>query len=481
MTLSLSFRRRVLFSLVAATSLFVGVRASAQDLPPVAAPTTSVAVGALPVIRSDSQVATDYARGLMDGLRLLEGIDAAAVVIVSQDRIDMAEGFGEGVDENTPFALGTLSDVFGAVSALQLVEQARLLVDEDVSRALGEAEPRGVTLGDLLTHRPDNETQLLVDTVSRASGTPYRMYISSQILTRLGMSQSRYEADDRLLISPNDMSQFLLALVNGGTAGGNNDAGRILLPATVELMQRNHYTAHQALPGWTYGFGELHRNGWRALQRDGERESEPFTQSRIVIIPETRIAYFLAVSGQASPVFWQALDTGIFDRLAPPREPPGDLRTGPAPTAEDAAAAAGIYRARNDRDAAIFLKVRREPIRVEAEGAALRLSGSANLLLQPMPGGYWRSEGTLIPAAFVDGQLRVGNGVFEPLPLWQRPAAFLVTAGLFGFLAFFAVASGTYASSGGVFAPVRVRAIGLGLAAFTALCIAVAVALRALV
>jgi len=418
-----------------------------DDLPPVAAPTTSVSVGALPTIRSESQVATDYARGLMNALVAREGLRAAAMVLVSQDRVDMAEGFG-AADGNTPFSLGTMSDVFGVVSVLQLVEQARLLLADDLGPMLGEAGPLGFTLADLLTHRPDRETEFLAGVVSRASGQPYRMYISQRILTPLGMRQSRYEDDDRLLISPADMGQFLLALVNTGAPNAATGEGRILLPATAELMQRTHYAVHPALPGWSYGFGEMVRNGWRALQRDGMREAEPLTQSRMVIIPESRIAYFIAVDGEASPEFWRTLDNLLFDHLAPPRVPATDLRAGvdapAAPGEADAADLAGLYVPREGRDPAIFLKVGNAPLTVAAEGANLRLSGAIDTVLAPAPGGYWRAEGSSVPAAFVDGSFRVGNDVFMPQPLWQRPLAFLIAAGLLVLAVFMTFATRVY-------------------------------------
>jgi hypothetical protein len=431
----------------AALALLASPARAQDDLPPVAAPTSSIDVGGLPLVRSDSQVATDYARGLMDALVAREGIRAAAMVLVSQDRVDMAEGFG-AADTNTPFALGTMSDVFGVVSVLQLVEQARLLLADDLGPMLGEAEPLGFTLADLLTHRPDEESELLANVVTRSSGMPYRMYISQRVLTPLGMRDSRYEEDDRLLVSPGDMGQFLLALVNDGAPSAATGEGRILLPATAQLMQRTHYTVHPALPGWSYGFGEMYRNGWRALQRDGERETEPLAQSRIVVIPESRIAYFIAVEGEATPEFWRTLDDFLFDHVAPPRAPAADLRAGVdapgTPGEAEATDLAGLYVVSEGRDPAIFLKVGRAPLTVAAEGATLRLSGAIDTVLEPAPGGVWRAQGNFIPAALVEGSFRVGNDVFLPQPLWQRPLAILIAAGLLVLVVFMTFATRVY-------------------------------------
>jgi hypothetical protein len=70
------------------------------------------------------------------------------------------------------------------------------------------------------------------------------------------------------------------------------------------------------LPGAAYGFTELRRNGWRGLQHDGaERDFE----TRLVLVPEAKSAYFIVVEGKPGAEFWHSLDEGFFDRLFPPR------------------------------------------------------------------------------------------------------------------------------------------------------------------
>ena len=203
------------------------------DLPPIAAPTTNISVGTLPVVRSESQQVTDYARGLVEGLMAREEISYGSLVIVSRDRVDMAEAFGDEVGENALFALGSLSDLFGVVLAMQFVEQARLFPAEDLAAALGEAAPRGVTLADLLTQRLDGSSDLLADVVERASGAAYSAHISTQILAPLGMARSRFENNVGMLVTAGDMSQFLKALTSEGALAD----GLILSPATIELMK----------------------------------------------------------------------------------------------------------------------------------------------------------------------------------------------------------------------------------------------------
>jgi CubicO group peptidase (beta-lactamase class C family) len=444
------------------------------DLPPIAAPTTSVAVEILPIVRSESQQVSDYARGLVEGLMAREEISYGALVIVTRDRVDIAEAVGEDVGENALFALGSLSDLFGVVSVMQLVEQARLYPAQDLAAVLGEAGPRGATLAELLTQRVGGSSAILEDVVERASGADYGAYLSTQILAPLGMARSRFENNVGMLVTAGDMSQFLKAFTH-------QDAlreGRFLLPATIELMQRTHYSDNAALPGWAYGFAEMKRNGWRALQRDGLIAGPESFQSRIVIVPELQIAYFVSFSDRGSPEFWRALDDNLFDRLAPSDVAAPDLAVSSESSAERAMALAGLYRPRVDMEQAIFLKAKREPLRVEADGAVLRLSGAENLMLQPMPGGAWRAETTLIPAAFDGGVFRVGSLAYVPIRAWQSPGNYLVLAGIFGMLTFIALLMRGYAPTPAVLGTFSSPKITVGLAGITVILVALAVVLR---
>jgi len=209
------------------------------------------------------------------------------------------------------------------------------------------------------------------------------------------------------------------------------DGSRLLLPETLELMLRTHYSPHPAMPGWAYGFAEMQRNGWRALQRDGAGEG---AQARLVFVPEARRGYFVVVRGEASGQFWRTLDDALFDRLLVPRTAAADLRGTAAPGAEDAERLAGLYRARSGGGGA-FLRAQGGRIRLAGrEDGALIVTGTENLTLSPAAGGYWRSAGTGIPAALVEGSLRLGNIAYRRVPIWTR-AEFLLLCGVLSALA----------------------------------------------
>jgi CubicO group peptidase (beta-lactamase class C family) len=451
-----------------------GSPAFAQDnLPPRAAPTRSIDVGALPVIRSESQTVTDYARGLISGLMARDGVNAAALVVISEDRVDMAEGFG-GIDADTPLPLGTLSELFGTIAVMQLAEGGRLSPNSSLSAIIGESGAGDALLGDLLTDNVERDTGLLQQLVESASGMPFGGQVSSRIFVPLAMTRSSAGEDGRIAASAGDMGKLLLALVNGG---GEAPGGILSAPA-VGAMMRAHRSVHHAIPGWTYGFRELYRNGWRAVQRDGIHLEDSDSESRIVIIPESRIAYFIWISQLADPGFWRALDESLFDRLAPPR-PPAELRTGPPPTGDAAAQIAGRYRALHAEEPAVFLKTGQDAdLLVEAQAGWLRLSGAENLTLQPAPGNYWRSEGALLPAAFAERAFWVGDVAYVPVREWARSGTYLILAGVLALLTIFSIAGNTLLAGHGRVGPERAQAIAIGLGGLTAILLLIAVILH---
>ena len=197
-----------------------------------------------------------------------------------------------------------------------------------------------------------------------------------------------------------------------------------------------------------------------------------------MIIPELQIAYFVSLSSPGSPKFWRTLDNNLFDRLAPKRAAAGNLPASSEPSPEDAMKLAGLYRPRVSVEEGVFLKAKRKSLRVEADGAVLRLSGAENIVLYPMRGGAWRTEATLIPAAFDEGVFRVGNIAYIPIRAWQSPGNYLVVAGFFGMLTFLALTMRGYAPALAALGTFSSLEIVFSLAGITAILVAIAVVLH---
>jgi hypothetical protein len=212
-------------------------------------------------------------------------------------------------------------------------------------------------------------------------------------------------------------------LVNDGSFEGR----QIFAPETIALMRQTQFSIHPALPGWTYGFAEMKRNGWRALQRDGVWLATPAMEARMVVVPDARVAYAIIVEGHPGTSFWRIFDDLLFDRILPQDEPMAiNAPPTPAPDASQASALAGSYEASDEPlSAAAPLKSGAQHLFVRAgEDGSLHLSGSETAVLMPQPGGYWAADGGNLNAVANDDRLVLSTGLYRPLPWWKRPAPY---------------------------------------------------------
>jgi hypothetical protein len=219
-----------------------------------------------------------------------------------------------------------------------------------------------------------------------------------------------------------DMSHLAIALVHDGAF----ENGRILEAASVEAMEANHYAPHPAVGGAAFGFTEMRRSGWRALQHDGVA---PNFESRLVVVPEAKSAYFIVVEGKAEPEFWQTLDNGFFDQLFPPRMPAQAASTAPAPSPADANRVAGLYEPVRDVMGSVAPLKHAGALRVKtlSEGT-LVLTGDEQATLAPKPGGYWESADGALAAVASDGKLLLSSGAYGFRPVYKRPELYSVLA-----------------------------------------------------
>jgi CubicO group peptidase (beta-lactamase class C family) len=396
-----------------------GAQTSGGNRPPVAAPVKIIGVNPLPVVRSQSETVEDLLTAMIPSLMLGErNVKGVAFVSVKDDRIALRKDFG-AADSDTPFAAGTLSDLVLTVGAMQQIEQGKIHLDEDLSGLLGPSA-RGMTADQLLSYQVSADQALLAQLVAKAGGELLATYFPRRIFAPLKMTRSAVVAMNEFRTSVPDMAELMIALLNGGAVG----EGRILQPGTVAVMERTHAALNPALPGWAYGFLEMRRNGWRALQHDGEARE---LQMRLVLVPETRFGYFLLVRGKAGAEFWRMLDDTLFDRgFAARGGPEPGVSSASAPTPEEARRAAGVYQPSRDPAGQVAaLKIAGQPLSVfAAEDGTLVLSGAARGVLTPKDGGYWSGEGGNLNAVLSNGRLLLSTGLYQRLPLWQRPEVY---------------------------------------------------------
>jgi hypothetical protein len=391
--------------------------------PPKAAPAVDVvAVGALPVIRSQSQELGDFADGLAQGLLPAYQVPGLVLVIVKDGYVLVEKKYGRA-DSATPLTLGRMERLPLALGTMQLVEQAKLLVGDNVASVKGDAGAPA-SVAEALTYQASKASEHLEKTIENKSGETWPAYAKVHLFEPLGMTHSAVSGEG-LNTTGADMAALLRALTSGPNAAGD-DTKTILQPETLALMEATHYTAHPALAGWAYGLAEMRRHGWRALQQDGSGKQ---TEARLVIVPETQTGYFVAITGTAPASFWRTIDAALFYRVFPPRQGgEGELRGTAAPNAQDAQKAAGIYWPDATNIGAAFLDAEPRALHVSGNGAGLKLSGTVEAKLEAQPGGYWHSDSPVLNAVWRDGVLHLGAIAYRPIGFFQRPVLYAVLA-----------------------------------------------------
>ena len=198
--------------------------------------------------QDESQPFARFADSLMSEQLAKHDIPGAVLVVVRDGRVAFARGYGYAdlerrisVDaERTMFRVASVSKLFTATAAMQLVEQGRLRLDADVNDSLRRFKvpstyPRPVTLFHLLTHtagfdesniarkaHQPSEVDPLGDYLARrlparirpagelivysnhgmalagylvetASGMPFEKYMRERIFAPLGMAHSSFQ------------------------------------------------------------------------------------------------------------------------------------------------------------------------------------------------------------------------------------------------------------------------------------------------
>lgn len=104
-----------------------------------------------------------------------------------------------------------------------------------------------------------------------------------------------------LAMPPEQMSHFIIALLNVGTYGNE----QFLQPETVDLFLRQQVTPHPSMPGVALGFFEHYGYGQRALFHTGLRHHSAI----LFIVPEADLGFYLVGSiPEGSPLKSEFVD-----------------------------------------------------------------------------------------------------------------------------------------------------------------------------
>jgi len=288
-------------------------------------------------------------------------VPGAALSVVQDGEILLARGYGLADLENgvrvdpatTRFHVASVSKLVTATALMQLAENGRVSLEDDVARHLDTLDferrfPEPLTVFHLLTHTSGIEDTFLFSTVpeqflppgdivsysntgmstagqvvAAISGLPFEDYVAQNVLEPLGMPSSsfvplsedspeapigyvlrggefeaqrsafsRVEPAGSLSSTAVDMAHFMIAHLQGGRFG----EGAILAPETVQRMHRRQATNHPGLSGVTLGFWESNRNGVRILDQKGDGSG---FHAALFLFPAKGLGLFFACNRQA--------------------------------------------------------------------------------------------------------------------------------------------------------------------------------------
>jgi CubicO group peptidase (beta-lactamase class C family) len=273
--------------------------------------------------------------------------------------------------------------------------------------------------------------------VENVSGEEFGAYVQTNIFTPLGMESSSFGIPyptpqdiavpyykggneggfrrielDRVQAAPAgdlvttaaDIAKFMTVHLNKGVYG---DDEKLLTETTIDRMHAEQVAPAPGLDGWGYGFMEGNRNGVRWIGHDG---SWLGFCAQLVMVPETKSAFFFAYNADCHFAASGALRKALFNALWPSKV---EIAAVPAPDAEARAQSlAGTYmtvrRARADFTA---IAAAASQMTVKAPGDGVLLVNwpmvGHELTFLPQADGTWINPDYQLKAAAVTGAMRL--------------------------------------------------------------------------
>jgi hypothetical protein len=231
-----------------------------------------------------------------------------------------------------------------------------------------------------------------------------------------------------LVTTPLDMGRFIAAHLNDGALDAASGAGRVLSPASTELMHASHWRPQPDVPAVAYGFFEGQSNGHRTLFHTGDSGDH----SLVFLLPDDAVGFYLVYTGSDEQAALREQFTRDFmNRFFPGRA---------ANTAETSAVAAqpvgelsGVYRtaaysrSNYEKVQAMFAQVVVKP--GENGGIALTPPGASEpIQLRPAGRLTFRSDSgeVVVFRRNAEGRvesLMVNGFIWDPAS-WDRISAF---------------------------------------------------------
>jgi len=305
----------------------------------------------------------------LEKIRLTNDIPAMAVAIISSGEVIYSKGFGF-LDEmkNKPttsqslFRIASISKLFTAQAIMQLVEQEKIKLDDNIGKYLPVFEKNKITIKQLLTHssglhdtvKPlgfdvrrsekayldsvmqsqpqtnedktfdysDTGFNVLGSVITAVTGVKYEKYIYNNILQPSGMQESNYfngtnaffadaspTYQGKLISKPEQRPYDVTFNPSEGLVANVHDLSRWLkltLANHPSLLKKQSYQ-QMLIPQVKTSWGEIYMGlGWQVYKKDSENIARhPGSirgyKSLILTYPESKNALILLTNSSDTP------------------------------------------------------------------------------------------------------------------------------------------------------------------------------------
>jgi hypothetical protein len=190
--------------------------------------------------------------------------------------------------------------------------------------------------------------------------------------------------------------------------------------ATTSVSDLLHIAAALANSGGVAGLAQMHRNGWTAFQLDSVANDDSV---RLVIAPQAKLAYVIAIRGRPDWRIWRSVDDAVFDELLPPQMPVA-LTGDTASELKPPVMLTGTY---EPERSVSFLKLPGRALQVRAAGTgAVQLSGAESATLISGPGIWKTPDGSLTATVQKDELLLSSGAAYRLVPLYRRAGLYVL-------------------------------------------------------
>jgi len=310
-------------------------------------------------------------------------VPGAVITIVKGNKVLFSKGYGySDVDNSIPvttdgtlFRIGSVSKLFTAMAIIQLANEGKIDLEEDVEEYLPKLNINNpydtkITMSMILTHIAGIDSEMIGElsmedpgensvsefmesrtidivrepgkiieysnqgmavagyAVEQISGQSCKEYIKNHIFKLIGMNQSKYELEDKKIskgyikengnVVEKGLEGYFKIYPIGGIVSTAADMAKFMIAelkgtdsSVVKMMHERQTGLNDYVPGMCYGYHEKYRNDVRVVQHSGYTPDGFLTELSLMLDEEVGI--FISINqGSNNSVPQDYIDNFIY-------------------------------------------------------------------------------------------------------------------------------------------------------------------------